>query len=399
MRIAVDYQDHRVEFEVPDDRVVAHRAGPDRAEDPPDVRALTLAAIEGPAEFPPLARAVVPGDRVAIPLDPALPGLLGVLGVIVGALRAAEVASITVLATAPGPAPDALPEGVEWRVHDPDDRPEMAYLATTSAENRVYLNRLLTDSDIVIPVGTLGYDPALGYRGPWSVIYPGSGDRETLQRLRGLASDDQPDRDRPRAPLRESAEVSWLLGCQFQLGVVPGATGAASVVAGLESAVRELGSRLVDDAWSFRAPERADVVVAGIGPSGRPTTLGDLAEGLATAARLVRRGGKIVALSRAQGEPGPALRRIAGVDDPGAALGRLRGREADPDYPTARRLAAALAWADVYLHAELDPDLVDGLGMIPLDRPEEARRLAANAPSCTLLSQADRTLARVDGED
>ena len=77
--------------------------------------------------------------------------------------------------------------------------------------------------------------------------------------------------------------MSWLLGCQFHVGVVPGASGAASVVAGIESAVRAVGALAVDEAWSFRVPERADLVVAGIGGPGRPTTIDELAEGLATA--------------------------------------------------------------------------------------------------------------------
>jgi Lactate racemase N-terminal domain len=396
MRIAVNYQDEHLDFEIADDRVIGHRSGPDR-DARPDVRAMTLRAIEAPSDFPPLLRAVVPGDRVVISIDPALPDLDAILGVLVETLRLAEVDSIKVVSTAP--APSALPEGVDRVVHDPDDRAQLAYLATTAEENRVYLNRLLTDADLLIPIGTLGYDPTLGYRGPWSVIYPGMSDRETLARHRGLASEDAPDRDRPNKSLRESSEVSWLLGCQFQIGVIPGASGAASVVAGIESAVRSVGALAVDEAWSFRVPERADLVVAGIGAPGRSTSIEDLAEGLATAARLVRRGGKIVALSRAEGEPGPALRRIAGTDDAGAALGRLRGREADRDYPAARRLASALAWSDVYLHSALDPDLVDDLGMITIDRPEEARKLAGNAASCTLLSQADRTRALVDGEE
>ena len=37
--------------------------------------------------------------------------------------------------------------------------------------------------------------------------------------------------------------------------------------------------------------------------------------------------------------------------------------------------------------------------MIPLDRPEEARKLAADAASCILLSQADRTRAIVDEDE
>ena len=396
MKIAVKFQDEQIEFEVPEDCLVGHWVGPEVPTDV-DVSEMARRAFESPSDFPPLRRSVVPGDRVVLPLDPSTPDLAAILEVIATTLRTAEVESITVVSTAPEPT--TLPEGVAWRVHDPDDRTQIAYLSSTQEGRRVYLNRYLTDADIMIPIGNLGYEATLGYRGPWSVMYPGLSDRETLTRYRGLIAEGPADREKPSASLLESAEVGWLLGCQLQVGVLPGIQGTARVVAGLESSVRAEGMAAVDEAWTFQVEERADLVVAGIGAPGRPTSVDDLAEGLATAARLVRRGGKIVALSRADGEVGPAVRRLAGAENPRSALNRLRGREADPDYGAARRLAATLAWADVYLHSALDSDLVEELGLVPIDRPGEARKLAASAASCTILSQADRTRALVPSED
>jgi hypothetical protein len=396
MRISVDFQDESLDFEIPEDRVVGHWSGPGPAS-ALDTRAMVRAAFESPSDFPPLRRAVVPGDRVVVPLDPSTPDLAPILEAMALILRSSEVESITVVSTDPGPS--RLPEGMSWRVHDPDERSQISYLASTREGRRVYLNKDLTDADIVVPVGTLGYDASMGYRGPWSVIYPGLSDRETLARHAGMPSEAAPDRDRPSPSLVESAEVTWLLGCQFQVGVLPGISGVLRVVAGLESAVRAEGSIAVDEAWTFRAEERADVVVAGIGAPGRPTSIDDLAGGLATAARLVRQGGKIVALSRARGEAGPALRRIGGAENPRAALNRLRGHEADPDYLAARRISETIARADVYLHSALDADLVDDLALIAIDRPEEARKLAAAAPSCILIGQADRARVLVTADD
>src|SRR4051794_8888559 len=236
MRIAVVTRDGPLDFDLDDDRVVGHGNGPPEPEAPPDLAALTHSAIAGPRDFPPLARAIVPGDRVAIPVDPALPGLAEVLGVLVGAIREAGAEGITVVATGPGPRVGPT-DGVEWVVHDPGDQNGIAYLASTKDGRRVYLNRVLTDADIVIPVGPLGYDPALGYRGPWSVLYPGLSDRDTQAQFRAMAVDDPPDRDRPRPGFAETAEVSWLLGCQFQVGVVVGSKGPIDLIAGLDSAV------------------------------------------------------------------------------------------------------------------------------------------------------------------
>lgn len=394
MRLEVRFQDQSIDFEVADDRLIGHWSGPPTAGGSDPV-SMALGQFEAPVDFPPLGSAVVPGDRVVIPLDPTTPDLESILGAFASALRSANVESITVVST--GQAPATLPEGVDWLVHDPDARTEMAYLASTEAGRRVYLNRRLTDADIVIPVGSLAYDAALGYRGPWSAIYPSLSDREAMARYGALVDEAVPDREKPAATLLESAEVSWLLGCQFQVGVLGGVEGASRVIAGLESAVRTRGTNAVDDAWTFRVEERADVVVAGIGAPGRTATFDDLANGLATASRLVRRGGKIVTLSRVADRVGPALQRIGGAENPRSALTRLRGHESDPDYRAARLIVGATAWADVYLHSDLDPEVVEDLAMISVDRPEEARKLASAAPTCLFLSQADRTRAIVSG--
>src|SRR5262249_28739127 len=154
---------------------------------------------------------------------------------------------------------------------------------------RIYLNRHLTDADVVLPVGRLGYDPILGYRGPWSALFPELSDRETILDYRSRWANQAPDQPggAVRSLLDESFEVSWLLGSQFHLGLLPGAAGLVGAVAGRESSVRERGIATLEHHWRFRAPGRAELVVVGIGRPEAPTTLESLAEGLATATRLV----------------------------------------------------------------------------------------------------------------
>jgi lactate racemase len=404
MRVEVRFHDERFDLEVPEDRLVGAWHGPTGVVGD-EVGASVRDALEHPRGFPPLRQAVVPGDRVVIPWDPDIPEAGRVLGAVCDVLTGAgvEAHSIRVLAAgAPRPGWDEdLPPGVAGSSHEPDDRSQLAYLASTAQGRRVYLNRHLTDADCVVPVGLLGYDPVLGYRGPWGVIFPGLSDADTQRAYRAQASDGPPDPGHARPALAESEDVSWLLGSQFHLGLVGGVGGLAGVVAGLEAEVRAEGDRRLDAAWSFRAERRAGVVVVGIGPPGRPTRVEDLAGGLATAGRLVRRGGKIVALSRAGGPIGPALQRLVGVADPRAGLAALRGAEGEPDYPAARQLARVLAWADVYLLSALEADQVEDLAMIPLGRPAEALRLAVAADSCLIVSQADRTRADVaeDADD
>ncbi len=164
------------------------------------------------------------------------------------------------------------------------------YLASTKSGRRVYLNKLLTDADFVLPIGRLGVDDVLGTRRPWSTLYPLLSDLETLQAFQGWATEDNRSHEQPSQGSSESIEAAWLLGCQFQIGIVPGVNGPVEVVAGLDSAVREQGAEALSRSWMFRAETRAELVVAGIGRSGLPTTLEDLANGLSTAARLVEQG-------------------------------------------------------------------------------------------------------------
>jgi hypothetical protein len=407
MRVAVDFRDERLDLDVSAERLVADWHGPAGVATA-GVYSAVCAALEHPRQFPPLRQAVVPGDRVVIALDVEVPGVSAILEAVCDTLERAGVdaGSITVLVPPEAPAAAAvgleldrvLPGGVNLAVHDRDDRTRLAYLATTAEGRRVYLDRLLSDADVVLPVGRLGYDAVLGYRGPWSLIFPGLSDTETARSFRSMTTAEWPDRDHPRRTLTESAEVTWLLGSQFHLGIVAGVTGPGELVVGLEAAVRSEGARAVDQAWTFEAEARAELVVAGIGRPGFPTRLDDLAAGLANAARLVRRGGKIVALSRAVGPIGPAFRRLLELDDPRLALAALRGLETAPDYTAAYQLAGALAWADLYLLSALEPnDLEDSL-IIGLDRPKEARRLVAASHSCLFLSQAECVRARVAGE-
>lgn len=401
MRVEVAYQDERYGIEVPDDRLIAAWDGPPGL-GPSELSALLGRVLENPREFPPLRQAVVPGDRVALALGADVPGAVEAVEAVGRVLQSAGVerGDITVVAE-PG-TPESVLERIEAGFtverHDPEDRTHIAYLASTTTGRRIYLNRHLTDADLVLPIGRLAPDPALGHDGPWRVIFPGLSDAETRQAFGRMVVERKPG-DRPgKAALDESVQVSWLLGCHFQLGLVPAVRGADDVIGGLGSAVVEQGSAAADRAWGFRAESRAELVVVGVGRPGGRAGFEEVARALDNATRLVQHGGKIVVLSHASGEAGPSLSRLRNIDDPRNALSALKGHESEPDHQAARQVGKALAWADVYLLSDLDPELVEELSMIPLERPNEAGRLARLSGSCLIVSQADRCHATVAGE-
>jgi hypothetical protein len=402
MRAVVDYQDERLEIDVPDDRVIGSFQGPPGI-DGEHLDAALSEALESPRDFPPVSKMLVPGDRVAIALDSELPDAGRVLSVLVAVVRDAigQEGQLTVVAT-PERGKDLegeIPAGVEFVVHDPSDQSRIAYLASTKNGRRVYLNRYLTDADVVIPVGELRFDPNLEYRGPWSVIFPGLSDeptRKEFQKPAATAASPKQTKE-PASPSRidESIEASWLLGSQFYLGLVPGRSGFSLVVAGLGTSVRDHGTHELERLWRFRADSRADLVVAGIGRAGERSTLKTLVDGITTAGEFVEQGGKIAILSNASGPIGPALQRLIDAGDPIRGASALKSHENDPDHALASRLNRAIRWADLYLLSGLDSQTVEDLSMVPLERAREAARLAAVSRSCIFLSQADLARAQV----
>jgi hypothetical protein len=403
MRVVVDFQEASLEFEIPPERVVTCWPGPEGM-GPSDAAAAIGDALEHPRDFPPVRQMIVPGDRVAIAFDSRIPQPRAVLDALVEALGRAGVGPENLTVVAPSPPLSGSEAdggfGGTIEVHDPDDRSRIAYLASTREGRRVYLNRSLTDADVVVPVGLLRYDPDFGYRGPWSVLFPELSDRQTMQSLRDRtgAGSTGADQRRHEARLEEASEVSWLLGTQFYLGIVPGARGLREIVAGRDAAVRERGIAAVEEHWRLRAPSRAELVIAGVGGPGVDANLEDLAAALETASGLVQQGGKIVVLSRASGPIGPALQRLRAVDEPREALATLRGHQDDEDYSIARRIARASAWADLFVASALDPEVSEDLSMVPLERPEQARRLAANVGSITFVGRAELTRAEAPSE-
>jgi lactate racemase len=404
MHVSVKFQDERLDFEIPEDRVVATWSAPVGMEPPQAIEALRD-ALETPWDFPPLRQMIVPGDRVVIAMDSSMAHAGPILEVIGQILLGAGVEpdGVTVLTPTAGITgmDGASIRGATLVVHDSRDRSQLAYLAATKEGRRIYLNRILTDADVVIPVGRLGYDPILGHRGPWSVLFPELSERETIDAYRGRLPTEAEGHigARARANLDESFEVSWLLGSQFHLGVVPGFAGPAAFVAGRENAVRERGIAALDRYWKLESDSRAELVVVGIGSPGTITSIDDLAEGVARACAMVQHGGKIVALSRAEGSIGPALQRLIAAEDPKHRAAALRGHEGDDDFIAAHRLARALAWADIFVLSGLDKDVLDDLSVVALDNPEQARRLVAKSGSCSFVSQAERTWALVSSEN
>jgi nickel-dependent lactate racemase len=373
-----------------------------------DPTAAVAAALAQPLEYPPLAQTATPGDRVVVVLDARLPQVAQVTAAVIRVLMAAGVDAdgITILrneaditAAAENPlqlVPASAVERIRMLSHDPAVRRNLAYLAAAESGQPILLNRLLTDADVVLPIGCAQREHSAGYFGIHTTIYPEFSDQNTRARFR--KHDRFIGNGHHRELQQEVNHVAWLLGVNFSVQVVPAAgDGILHVLAGQSDVVRRQCRELYRAAWGQSVPHRANLVIAAIEGSPRHQTWENLGRVLESASRLVEEGGAITVCCDLSAAPGPGLQRLVGADSREEAV-RLIRRENPRDAVPALQLARSLATSRIYLLSRLAPEIVEDLEMIPIAGPEEVVRLGQRSRSCLILANAVHAMVRVENE-
>jgi nickel-dependent lactate racemase len=362
-----------------------------------DPAAATAAALAEPLDFPPLRKAVIPGDRVVLAVAEGLPQSPAIVGAVVSTLIDAGIAprDICILQPAGELAGDIeLREGlpaesrqeIEFAAHDPNHRDHLSYLAANEHGDAIYVNRRLFDADVVLPIGCVRLDQSPGYFGPSGVLYPTFSDAAAIDRFGTSVLDSgHGEVDRRR---READEVAWLLGVLLVVQVVPAAAGKAMhVIAGNTESVDRRGTELCRLAWAFEIPQRAELVIAAIEGGRDQQTWENFARAIAAASRAVADEGAIALCTELAALPGPALEWIGRSRNLADAQRHIR-KEHSSDASAAHELSQALKRVRVYLYSQLDDDVVEELGMAPVAAAADIGRLARRHSSCIVLGNA-----------
>jgi nucleotide-binding universal stress UspA family protein len=182
-----------------------------------------------------------------------------------------------------------------------------------------------------------------------------------------------------------SEEVSWLLGVQFGVAVVPaGQDGASAVHAGrLESVTRQAIADL-KQLWTFEPAEQPELVLVAVDADAEGHGWAQVARALQSARSLVARDGRIALLTQLDAPLTDGLQMVRDSRKPRDALRPLR-EQAPPDLQTATALAQAVEWANVYLLSRLESDLVEELFMVPLEGLDEVQRLIGGDSRCAVI--------------
>lgn len=226
----VPWNDREMEIRLPADAVTSEIRFTDlpALSDPP---AALRRALDEPIGRPALANLVWPGCKVALLTGDRMTDVMlgsrdGLGQVILDYLNRAGVRDEDVtLVFAPGTHPwrnadEKLGPRLIGRVgryvkHNAFDDAQLAFVGYTSAGNSIWLNRAVTDADVVIGVGEISPNGHAGWCGGGKILVPGVAGRATVeQNHRTLMSPDcqtgLADGNRLRRDIEEAADLANL---------------------------------------------------------------------------------------------------------------------------------------------------------------------------------------------
>jgi len=390
-------------LEVDDDALVADCRGPAGVIGEA-ARTLVTTAVAATALGPPLELHVVPGDRVVIGLAGDVPQAVEVVTAVAERLIASgvEPADITVLhapalaeASAGTSPPLAIPSGMgTFAMFDPKAEPQTSYVDADEAGRPIHLARLLVDADVVVGVGSWGWDAAFGGRSIEGELWPTFSRKSCRQELvRALAKRGR----RALPPWRMSNhEATWRLGMCASLRVIAGRGGTLAAAAfGLPDGVAE-NARTLAAGWSPLVKGVALTTIASLSdPRGG---LAMLLRAVSAAARVTHPTGTVCIASRLAERPGVIFARWR-EGAPLDALVREAVGTGDEslinDAFQTRFFARALGERRLVLLSDLDEATVEELELGFAAKPEVVERLAHRSDSVVVMHEADRMLPRV----
>lgn len=236
-----------------------------------DTVTAVAAALADPHGFLPLVDMLVPGDHLAIALEPGLPQCDAIVQGVLEAIRLCELGKVEVVVadSIDGQSllllRNTLPDNVQLTVHRRGDRTNERYLAADESAEPIRVNLSLVDADFVLPIGVMRVtDPLVG--GPaGDALFPAMVDQGQLTRLHRstLRAIEKRENYHNDLAADQAQQVRWALGVQLMMAVEVTASGnVGRVIASSPESLRD--AIRTHFAATHRGGEQtgADVVVA-----------------------------------------------------------------------------------------------------------------------------------------
>jgi len=338
---------------------------PDQRE---SIETLLHKAISAPVNYPTLAEAIFPGDRIAILIQNELPAAQSTLEALISVLEKARIETQDILVVVSAdmkrtfeliehsaadpeskmPATfrmksDQRAEALRFEVHVTDDEQAVSYLAANEQGNPVYVNRSLCDSDLILPLSCM--PPGDQHS---DCLYPEFSTEEIRARYRK-----KEDSGKQRQAETELANNSLGMFFSIELICSPGEV-IEDIVCGSRSQVREIAVEKLKSLWQMEPAEDCDVVVTTLESSGETATWTNLVRAVTAASNLVT-DGPIIVWSELTQKPTAKIKQ--------ACAAQFEGSVPDSLSKKLQHFASILCERPVYLKSRLSQNVVEGLGL------------------------------------
>jgi hypothetical protein len=356
----------------------------------PDVAKQTFEALQRPFDFPSVEASIVAEDRVALAVDPNIPGILEVIQGTINALErtAAGAIDIVVGDEAQDETVDAIEnlvgDAIDVVRHHSSDRESVRYLGASELADPIYLNRRIVDADFVLPI-VAGRPLDISSAHDLTGVFPAFADSASKRRHR-----EQVCQSQPQGESANPQEACWLLGVQIMISVTANSNGeVAQVIAGTTDAVRKQLTPLRRMPDEF--PPSAALVIASLDGSAQQQSWWNAARAVAAASRYVDSGGTIVLWSAIDDPPSG---RLLSLDDERALQAEEDLQEGE-DFPIwdestgpAQTLARIASEHRVLIHSRLEDQTIESMGLGSVSSREQLAQLSQSYESCGVLRAA-----------
>lgn len=347
-------------------------------------------ALEAPIEFPPLRMAILPSDQVAIALSPGVANGFEVIQEVVEYLRLHEVPLSQIHVVLAPQLAEQLPRLVEQltslglpteaaSVHDSQETTGMEYIAADEEALPIYLNRILADADVVLPICALSAPQTFDYFGPQGIL-PWFLDASSQRRYQAANQEPEPIASLARA--ERGMQLGMLSG--VSVAIVYHRYSQRFVCGPLEALFR-----------FQEESEATNLSVAALPPDLIVATIEDpeaqLWENVARivygAGNILGQDGVLVLCTQVTQRPIGALTLLASTEESERIENQLR-RSNLPYTEVAQVLLAMRSRMRIYLQSEIADDVIEELGIGVLHGSEEILRLAEQAKQGWLVRDA-----------
>jgi nickel-dependent lactate racemase len=265
-------------------------------------------------------------------------------------------------------------------IHDCDR--DLVKVGESSRGTPLLVNRLVTEADRVVTIGHIGMHYYAGYTGGRKNILPGVAGRETIETNHAQLTD-------PRCegcvyegnPISEEmSEAARLVGIDYIDDVVLGLDGqVGKVVIGEVEEAHAAGRAFWDTLHHVKVSTRADLVIVSAGGHPHDINLYQAYKGLYNAAKAVKDGGMILWIAACPDSIGHSVFSewmLRCCDSPDEVFGILQRDGFKLGGHKAFYLAKDLQRAEIYLHSEMEKELVRRLFLKPASDPKEILAIA-----------------------